>query len=382
MNAPAKQKNTRDVALISAAFFFAFIGTGASQPFIIDYVAEAKSIPREQASLVLATVYFSFLFFRFFSDYVIRFLGVHRAKIIGAAAYALFPLLVRYAPSLPWLLAGSCFWGLGAMLLWNSSLVQVMNTSAPERYSASTGYVRGTVVIANFLGAYLLSFIYARRGYEILLYAAALLGAAGIIFMLLSPRRVIEVAKPHPRRFIALMREGDPLLVGLLFLCSAMAYGIVLNGIKGHIEAVNGKFWLEWTMPAFWIAGIVANFGGGRYCDRAGRWPVMIAGFTVGAAGMLLLALSLHPLVIMAALACLGFQLSIVPLSVFGWIGDRAGHAERTAVVGYIFCFNDLGVALSIQMRGLFPSVPAAAWAFFAIYLCCAIAALVVHMRK
>ena len=371
-------KNTRDLITISLAFFFAFLGAGASQPFVVSYLNEAKGLSLTQASLVLSMVYFTFVVFRFFIGFIIDVTGLHLAKILGVAMYALFPFVVYAGGSLPIWLAGSVLWGIGAPMLWTGALVQVMNTSAPTRYATATGIIRGTVMAAAFIGLYLLSFIYARRGYEALFLFAAVCGVAAILAMLCSPNRHVPREKPNLRKFLEVMRSHEAKTVTAFLVCSGVAYGVLLNGFKSHIEIHCGTEWLKAILPFFSLAGILASFIGGRICDRVGRWKTFGWGFTVGAVGLLLAWHFTHPAVLMLAMFLIGVQFAIVPLSGFAWVGDRTSPSDRASVMGYVFCFRDLGVAVAIQLRGMVASVTTALLAFAIISILCAAAAFAI----
>ncbi len=366
-----------DLFPISVAFFFAFLGTGAAQPFVIDYLADAKGLTPARASIVLATVYFALGFFRFFIGFIIGFVKLHPAKILGVAAYALFPLVVRYADNFPALIAGSVMWGLGAAMLWTSSLVQVMNTSAPTRYATAAGIVRGTVMIAVFIGMYVLSVTYVHHGYDALFLLSAGFGFLGVLAMLFSPNRRFAHEKPDLRKFLEVMKDREAKLVTIFLVCGGLAYGIVLNGIKAHIELKCGSHWLQFILPVFFITGILSCFFGGYLSDKLGRWPVFQWGFVAGAAGMILAAVSAGPVLLMVAMLLVGVQFAVVPLSGFGWVGDKTTPADRAAVMGYVYFFRDLGVAVAIFIGGVISSPPLGFVIFGVLSIACAVAALV-----
>jgi len=368
----------RDTAAISVAFFFAFLGAGASQPYVVSFLNEEKGLPLGQASLVLSMVYFTFVVFRFFIGFIIDAVGLQTAKIIGITTYALFPVVILAGNSLPVWLAGSVLWGIGAPMLWTSSLVQVMNSAGPGRHAMAAGMLRGTVLAAVLVGSYALAFVYARRGYEALFALAAVLGVAAVAAMACSPSRPVPREKPSLRKFFEVMASHEAKAVTVFLVCSGLAYGVLLNGIKTHIEDAYGKYWLELIIPCFALAGILTSFVGGRICDRAGRWPTFTWGFAIGTAGMLLAWAVPKPGAIMLAMACIGVQFAIVPLSAFAWVGDRTTPSDRAAVMGYVFCFRDLGVAVAIQARGAIGEPARAFPVFAAISLACAGAAFLI----
>lgn len=367
-----------DLLPISGGFLFAFLGAGACQPFVTDYVVD-QGYPREYASVILAAVYLTFLAVRLNIGRIIGATGLHFAKVAGVATYALFPLLVFALPGYPLKLAAAVLWGIGAPLLWTGGLVQVMNTSAPTHYSTATGIVRATTTGATFVGYYVLSFIYARHGYGALFYSAAAFGLLGIVSMALSPRRTFEVTPPSWATFARLIARPDVKAVCIVLLCSALGYGIVLNGLKGHIEGLYGKLWLERLMPFFALAAILGNIFGGRLCDRIGRWRSIAGGFAAGALGLGLAWTGGHQAVLAAALVLMGLQFAVVPVAAIGWVGDNTRPADRSEIMGYVFCFRDLGVALAILAAGVFPSARVSFAAFAIAYAGCTILAIWAH---
>ena len=375
---PTRTSNTRDLTTISLAFFLAFLGPGACQPFVVGYLNEVKGLSLVQASCVLSVVYFTFTVFRFLVGFLIDAVGLHRAKILGIATYAVFPFIIWRAESFPVFLAGSVLWGIGAPMLWTSSLVQILNVTAATRYATAAGIVRGTVMFAVFLGAFFLPLLYDRYGYAALFSVATVLGATAIVAMTASPNRPVKHDKPDLRKFLSVMANREAKIVAAFLVCSGLAYGILLNGFKSHIEIHCGKEWLKFILPVFCLAGILANFLGGRLCDRIGRWPTFAWGFAAGAAGLGIAWTSNHHAAIIAALVMIGVQFGLVPLSAFAWIGDNTTPADRASVMGYVFCFRDLGVALAIQLGGLIAATAPTFFVFALIWTLCAGAAIAV----
>lgn len=365
----------RDLATISLAFFFAFLGTGASQPFVVGYLNEVHRIPLARASLVLSSVYFTFLVFRFFIGFVIDLTGLHRAKILGVAAYCLFPVILYFGHDFPVFLAGGILWGIGAPMLWTSALVQVMNVSATTRYGAAAGIVHGTVTLAQFLGLFLLPVVYTRYGYRPMFLSAAALGLIAIACMAASPNRPIARRRPELRTLGRVMGDKRSRLVALFMLASGLGYGgVVLNGFKAHIETIAGQEWLGIIFPLFPLGGMLSGYFGGRLCDRFGRWQTFAGGFCIGAAGMLLAVLTAEPSWLLLAMPLIGVQSAIVPLSAVAWIGDTTSPDERPSVMGYVLCFRDLGTAIGIVAGGIV-AVRQALLLFVAVSVACAVAA-------
>ena len=364
--------NARDLVTISAGFFFAFLGAGSSQPFVISYLSEEKGLSLSQSSLVLSTIYFTIVVSRFAIGYIVEVTGLHGAKILGMLTYALFPFIVYGSGSFPVLMGGSILWGIGAAMLWTGGLVQIMNVSPPTRHGTATGIVRGCVMVALFIGSYLLAFIYARRGYEALFLAAAAIGVAGIGSILVSPKREVPIEKPELRKFFTVMGSHEAKVIGVFMLCSGLAYGIVLNGLKTLIEEDFGKYWLELILPVFSISAILSSFIGGWISDRTDRWKSFAWGFAIGAVGMLSAWVSKSPAIMMFAMLLIGVQFAFIPVMGITWIGDQSNPSDRAAIMGFIFSFRDLGVALAIQMRGYIPDTRTALFLFAVISIVCA----------
>lgn len=344
----------RDLYTISAAFFFAFVGAGACQPFVVDFLVEVKQTPPARAAFVLALVYITFAVFRFFIGRLLDLTGIHAAKILGIATYALFPLLIFRFDAYPAFLLVSTMWGLGAPLLWNSSLVQIIDTSPPTRYGTAVGILRGSVMLATFVGSWLLAALYGWRGYGALFTASGALGLLGVGLMALSPNRGARRERPAAGGFLRLIRSHEAKLVCAMQLFSGVGYGVVLNGFKSHVEHLCGAGWLQVILPLHAVAGIAASLLGGRLCDLFGRWPAFTAGFALGTVGLLMGAWAAGPVALMAAMLLIGVQFAVIPLAGMAWIGDVTTPADRPAVSGYVLCFRDIGVAGAILAGGLF----------------------------
>jgi MFS family permease len=368
-------KNTRDIVTIGMALSFVFLGAGAAQPFVVDYLHDVKGFTTTQASFVLSLVYFVFVVFWLLIGAIIDLIGMQRVKILGIATYALFPFIVYAADSYPVLLMGSVMWGIGAAMMWTSSMVQIMNSAPPGRTASSTGIVKCAEMTAAFVGLYLLSWCYDRFGYEKLFLLAAALGVGGILSMLASPKRQVGPGRPSLSKFMGLMRKPGTKTVCLLLFSSGFAYGIILNGAKPYIELQCGKEWLKWVLPVFPMTGIFASLFGGFLCDRIGRWATFVWAFGLGALGMFLAANTSLPFVLMLAMLAIGVQNTLAPLSALGWIADNTKPHERPQVMGFVMCFRDLGVALTIQLGGAFADTKTALILFGTLSAICSAAA-------
>jgi len=65
---------SRDLKVLSVAFFFIFIGSSFQQ-FLIPYLQETTSWSAMKCSVILMVVYSTFLLWRLFVNYTIKLLG-------------------------------------------------------------------------------------------------------------------------------------------------------------------------------------------------------------------------------------------------------------------------------------------------------------------
>lgn len=141
---PAKN-HTRDVHILSFAFFFIFCAYGAAQNLESTVNSEG-----DLGTMSLGILYTSFTLFSVVASPIVRGLGTKRALVIGTSGYTLF-IASNLKPSWYTMLPASLYLGFTASLIWVSQGTYL--TSAACSHARDRRLQEGTV-IGDFNGEF------------------------------------------------------------------------------------------------------------------------------------------------------------------------------------------------------------------------------------
>lgn len=119
-------------------------------------------------------------------------------------------------------------------------------------------------------------------------------------------------------------------LVNMLAVGAALP--ILPRYVEGELHA--GRVQVGLVIGAFAFAAIAARPFAGRFGDRRGRKPVMIAGTAMTALAGAMYALPLGVAGLVAARVVLGAGEGVVYTSGAAWVADRAGDENRGRLIG------------------------------------------------
>ena len=175
-------KARRNVAAITAAFFFIFFGFGTAQQYLV--ILFSSQGQGHLALLSLFILYGTFLISGIFAANVIPFLGgLKRSLLLGALTYAIFTLSVAFNNA-PILYATSALIGFGASLLWVSSGQIVADSSNETTATRNFAWRQIGLYLGNIFGinagAYLITIFPLEKTFIIL--AATILAGFLLLF--------------------------------------------------------------------------------------------------------------------------------------------------------------------------------------------------------
>jgi MFS family permease len=156
---------------------------------------------------------------------------------------------------------------------------------------------------------------------------------------------------PNRRRAAAVRRPAHPVAIlgravrSRTWRAAAsanLADGFAVLGVRGALVPLFVREVLHrspvWTGIGFLLFAVLngaALLPGGRVADSMGRRPVLIAGCTISAVGMVVLALLSGPWAYLAALAVAGFGSGLLDVAPAAMIGDIIDRDGGTVVASY-----------------------------------------------
>lgn len=283
------------------------------------------------------------------------------------------PLMLIFGPSWGWIVAANVLLGVSQGLTWSTAVIMKMDLTGPKQrglamgLNEAAGYL-GVAVTALATG-YIAS-TYGLRPGPFLLGAAYI--ALGLGLSVLTVRETHHHAKTEASQYVSTHSSAHVgLTTGQVFtltsfkdrsLSAASQAGLVNNlndGLAWGLFPVlfvssglnlNHVGILAAVYPAVWGAGQLFT---GAASDRWGRKWFIVAGMSVQAAGLAIVAAShsFGPWLIAAVL--LGLGTAMVYPALLAAIGDVAHPTWRARSVGVYRLWRDGGFAVGALLSGL-----------------------------
>lgn len=364
--ASASRGLPRDLIILCAAFFFIFMGPGATQLFLSDLLGS-----KPWRTLVLCVVYGMFLFWRVFVTVTVRWLGDYASIVGGGATYVLFAAVLRVCrgPSTAErvaLLVAAAIWGWGAASMWIVSSAQILDVTQKQQFGRASGIFYMVLLAGQGFGILvqerLRSWGAASRdaawAQDIQCSAAIGIGLVGLIFFLLVPRRAVTRDEFSAKVFAGMLGGPKVALLGAFLFASSLSYGLLLGPFQDMVRARWGEDWLGRPAACFFAAKSVLSLTAGALSDRLGRTRVLQLGFWVSAAGTLLAIGWGHVAALAFCALSLGIQNAVVPSAAMAIIGDSTSPERRHLAFGAVFVYRDLGVVAGLVLGHFLVRVP------------------------
>jgi len=371
---------SRGLPLIYLSFFLIFLSSGAFQQFMVPYLMVTTDWGRIGSSAVLATVYFSFLFWRIFIGYSMMSLGEKASLVLGGATYTFFAFMLLFPGNFYVIIAAAAIWGWGAASLWISSSSIVLDLAGVGRYGSASGKLYTACNVGQAIGVLILGLIITFTGFvESIAFAVIASAIANVVSTLITIKPTTR-EKPNLKTILGIGFSHKGLVLGFLLFASSLGYGVLLGIFAEHVAAGYGFLSLSLITLVFYIVRIPSSLFGGYVLDRLPRSIVLSISFA--AASLSLFAIGLNPIEISLAIGALalGFQASLVPVASMAIIGDAAKPERRQMALGAVFAWGNLGVALALiggaALRSLFGEVQQPFLLFGLIFGACVVLSL------
>jgi MFS family permease len=291
------------------------------------------------------------------------------------------------AQSYEQLLAFRAAGGIGSSMFTVSAMTLLIHATVPQQRGRATGTFQTGFLIGNMAGPAvggLLAAISIRAPF--FFYAATLVGAALVgLLMLHRQRRTDDPAAagtddpvPAPRPFRSVLAD---LRYQAALACS-FANGWSSLGIRSSLMPVLVVEALHrtptWTGIALAVASVVQTVAiqpAGRFVDRVGRRPAMIAGSSIGAVAMTAIAFSPNIWFLIGALCINAVGVSLMGTAPAATVGDVAGSRSGTPVAVFSMA-SDAGQIIGPLAAGAIADGSGISGAFLTGTLLMALAAL------
>jgi len=184
-------------------------------------------------------------------------------------------------------------------------------------------------------------------------------GILAAVVLRRTPNRRRPAAGRPPVRSLATLRRAVRSATYRAAASANLADGFAALGVRGALVPLFVRDVMHrsavWTGMGFLLFAALngaALLPGGRVADTLGRRPVLIAGCTISAVGMVMLALLECPWAYLAALAVAGFGSGLLDVAPAAMIGDIIDRGGGTLVASYQMA-GDIGSVVGPVAGGL-----------------------------
>jgi MFS family permease len=357
---PAPATLPREIWVLVAAAFVIAMGYGLVAP-VLPQFARSFDVGVTAASVVVSVFAFFRLVFAPASGRLVTRLGERAVYITGLLIVALSTGVTAFAQSYGQLLVFRGLGGIGSTMFTVSAMGLIVRLAPPAaRGRASAAY--GTAFLLGNIGGPLLGGLLAEAGLRVpfLVYAAALVVAAGFVAVLLRPEALRPPPGTVPRPPMTL-REGWAHPAYRASLASGFANGWSNFGVRVAIvplfaaAALGAAPWAAGAALAAFAVGNAAALGtAGRLADSRGRKPLVILGLAVSGALTAVLGLTGDVVSLLAVSALAGVGTGMLNPAQQATVADVVGQ-ERSGgpVLAAFQMATDAGQILGPVLAGL-----------------------------
>jgi MFS family permease len=309
------------------------------------------------------------------------------------------PFMIMWAPTWAWVVAANVLLGVNQGLTWSTTVIMKIDLAGPRRRGLAMGLNEAAGYVAVSLTALATGYIAARYGlrpepfYLGVAFAGLGLGLSTLAVRETSGHAVHEAktyGEGHSKTSLStadVFKETtyrNPSLsaasqAGLVNnLNDGMAWGLlpIFYAASGLTVAQIGI--LAALYPAVWGVGQLVT---GAWSDRIGRKPLIVAGMSVQAAGIALIAIGTTFPVWATAAIILGIGTALVYPTLLAAVGDLAPPTWRASAVGVYRLWRDAGFAVGALLTGVIADLIEPATAIWTVAVLTLLSGLIVASR-
>ena len=360
-----KSHGRHDLIVLSLAFFFIFLGPGATQQFLIPFLSDTSGFGHQACSWVPGSIYLSAMVWALLCGYTVRWLGARLAIVLGLATYAGFSACVYVWPSYWVALAAAVAWGWGAAAVWVSGPTRILENQSPFRRGRASGVFFSAVFLGQALGVIALGQLADAR---MIFGVAAAIGVCGVACACFVRAEQATIDTVRVTDTLTALRGVRGAILCALVLTSAMGFGVVLSPLCSSVESKLGFGRIATLTIWFYVGRLLIGWIAGWLTDTWGRIPVLATAFFLGAAGLGLATTSSSPTAFAAAALTLGIQAGMFQVPTMALVGDWIEPSRRHLAFGALYAAKNIGISFAIIFGQMLPKGPEGNRAAFAVF--------------
>jgi DHA1 family multidrug resistance protein-like MFS transporter len=278
-------------------------------------------------------------------------IGRRRLLVVGLGLSLLGPLLCSQATNIYLLILARALWGMGTALYFMSNMALLMDILPPSTRGKALGIFQGIEFIGSFIGAPVGAFLAVYFSYTQVFYFTFVFTLISFFLAMRSKNmRGLEI-QGHKSRLTMKQITGSLRDWGIIVVCLiTTSRTLVMQGIQQTVLQLylNQQVGLTvagigWVVSSYVLGQVIALPTAGNISDRFGRKPVLMVGFTIRLAGVLLFTISGDMLVLLLSGLVSGIGEGLTMTTCLALLTDIVPHAARGGAVGLYRTFMDIG---------------------------------------
>jgi MFS family permease len=309
------------------------------------------------------------------------------------------PFMIMWAPTWAGVVAANVLLGVNQGLTWSTTVIMKIDLAGPRRRGLAMGLNEAAGYVAVSLTALATGYIAARYGlrpepfYLGVAFAGLGLGLSTLAVRETSGHAVHEAktyGEGHSKTSLSMADVFKETTYRNPSLSAASQAGLVNNLNDGMAWGLLPIFYaasgltvaqigiLAALYPAVWGVGQLVT---GAWSDRIGRKPLIVAGMSVQAAGIALIAIGTTFPVWATAAIILGIGTALVYPTLLAAVGDLAPPTWRASAVGVYRLWRDAGFAVGALLTGVIADLIEPATAIWTVAVLTLLSGLIVASR-
>jgi MFS family permease len=348
----------REVGALVAVAFAVAIGFGIVAP-AIPVFARDFGVGRAASGAVISAFAFARLASALLGGRLVDLLGERVVLAVGIGIVAVSSALAGVAQSYTQLIVLRGVGGVGSAMFTVSALSLLLRSVGPDQRGKASGMFTGGFLLGGIAGPALGGLVVdISIRLPFFLYAGTLAVAGTIAMTMLrkEPPRAGAAATERPQRVGLRDALRQPAFRAAMVTNLADQWAVL--GVRSALiplfvaeELHRGGVWIGIGFAIVAAMNAAVLLPAGRLADRLGRKPVMIAGCSISATAMVVLALEQSLAGYLIAMAVFGFGSGLLDVAPAAVVGDVIGGGGGTAVAAYQMA-GDTGTVVGPVVTG------------------------------
>jgi MFS family permease len=336
---------TKEIRLLSFAFFFAFAGYDGAQQYITAFFSQIGS-PRSGFQALILIYLFSTLA-EPLSAIVISKYGAKKSMTIALFFYALF-LVALMTKFLVFIYLASALLGFAGAFLWTGQNSYLVRATTDDNRGTNAGFFGTLLFLGAVVGVIVLGLLTSIFSYQSAFLSAAFLTLIGVIFVFRLRDLPPEKSANHFQLLRKVMTSKTAWQLSMIWFSLYFVFGLAIGLIPIEIKNTLGVSYIGGLSSLFYIMPILLSYGSGRLSDIKGRKAILGVAFLICFLGLISLYFSSMTLLLLMGVILISVYYSIVYPITLALVGDVTTKKNLEYLTSFFWMIQNGGMVISL----------------------------------